>query len=264
MGWNPFDRRSDDQKTIDDALVGLQQPEWVNGGQSAPARFVRQALSTWRSTGPAEPPTDVVTAHRVNRVRQAINRDRGDSPTGAADVKELMALRNSVCGSAVHAVVVLASSVDALDAWRAREVEHRIVRIDLTSEVQSVARSASHLHAAFLKLGAAPGGHLADDAEVQEIYTARRASLFDRQRALCSRITAMRHYLDGLTEIQRELEKMRWIERHGSPDLSELIAREGDELASYSLEAARDMFDAATDRIGHQLSEAAEQLSRNQ
>ncbi|KIQ18952.1 hypothetical protein RU01_06700 [Rhodococcus sp. MEB064] len=263
MGWNPFDRRSADQRTLDDALVGLDKPKWLGNSYPSPPKLVSDALLAWRSTSPPASATDDPAVKRLNRVRHTINRDRGAAPTHAADVKELIALKSTERGTAVYAVVVLASSVQELDAWTAGEVEHRIVRIDLTAEVQSVAASASKLDAAFSRLGPAPHGHLAHDKEVQAIYEARRAALLDRQQALCSRLVAMRRYLEGLMEIQRELEKIRWIERHGSPDISELVAREGDELAFHSLTAARDMFAANTDRIGHQLLEAAEKLSRD-
>ncbi|MDZ7914722.1 MAG: hypothetical protein U5N21_14295 [Rhodococcus sp. (in: high G+C Gram-positive bacteria)] len=75
-------------------------------------------------------------------------------------------------------------------------------------------------------------------------------------------MTALRSYLDGLMDIEKQLEKMRWIEHHGNPDFTELEERERDELASLNLSAARDLFDEATDRIGVQLRQAEEKLGR--
>lgn len=60
----------------------------------------------------------------------------------------------------------------------------------------------------------------------------------------------------------RELQEVGWIENHGTPDAAEFEMREGDELGSLQLSAAREMFDHAADRIGRQLRDAAEQLNR--
>lgn len=113
-----------------------------------------------------------------------------------------------------------------------------------------------------MRLGPKPTNYLADDAEVQKIYQERIDALADRQRTLIARLTALRSYLDGLVEIDRELQKVRWIENHGTPDDNEYETREGDELGSLHLNAARDMFDETTDRIGAHLRDAVEQLDR--
>ncbi|MGV8875199.1 MAG: hypothetical protein ACOH2Q_21895 [Rhodococcus sp. (in: high G+C Gram-positive bacteria)] len=253
MGWNPFDRRSKDQRVIDDALLGLGRPTW----RGAHSHFVRDALTAWRLAATAalhDPPT----ASRLDRVRKVV--DREPSSREQADIAELENLRKTVSGSVVYAVAALAAAIEGLTAWTADDVAHRIVRIDLSAEVASVARSAGLLEAALDRLGDSPSGHLAKDAEVQAIYARRTEALADRQRTLILRLTALRSYLDGLMDIEKELEKMRWIEHHGSPDFAELEERESDELASLNLSAARDLFDEATDRIGVQLREAAEKL----
>ncbi|WP_042938926.1 hypothetical protein [Rhodococcus sp. AW25M09] len=253
MGWNPFDRRSKDQRAIDDAMAGLGKPVW----RGAHGHFVRDALTAWRlaaTTTLHDPPT----ATRLDRVRKVV--DREPSSRGQADVAELENLRKTVTGSVVYAVAALATVIEGLTAWTADDVAHRIVRIDLSAEVASVARSAGLLEAALHRLGDSPSGHLAKDAEVQAIYARRTEALADRQRTLILQLTALRSYLDGLLDIEKELEKMRWIEHHGSPDFAELEERESDELASLNLSAARDLFDEATDRIGVQLREAAEKL----
>lgn len=253
MGWNPFDRRSKDQRAIDDALVDLGKPAW----RGAHGHFVREALTSWRlaATSTAHDPP---TATRLDRVRKVV--DREPASRGQADIAELESLRKTVTGSVVYVVAALATAIEGLAAWTADDVAHRIVRIDLSAEVASVARSAGLLQAAFDRLGGPPSGHLANDAEVQAMYARRTEALADRQRTLILRLTALRSYLDGLMDIEKELEKMRWIEHHGSPDFAELEERESDELASLNLSAARDLFDEATDRIGVQLREAAQKL----
>lgn len=261
MKWNPFDRRSQDQRAIDDALVELGKPPWQDprvAGQSM--HFVREALGAWRTA--ATPASVDPGVTRREKVRKIVDRDRGAENRVSVEVAEITALRASTRGKVVYAVVVLASEVSGLEAWTAIDVAHRIVRIDLSSEVASVARSAGQLEAAFKRLGAPPTGHLADDPEVQKIYRERTDALADRQRTLIARLTALRSYLDGLMDIEKELQKVRWIENHGTPEVAEFEAREGDELGSLHLSAARDMFDEATNRIGVQLRDAAEQLGK--
>lgn len=263
MRWNPLDRRSPDQRAIDDALVGLGTPAWQDAriaGQST--HFVREALAAWRTSTTTTSAVNDTNSTRLEKVRKIVDRDRGVENRASVDVAELTALRRSTRGKVVYAVAALATEVIGLEAWTAIDVAHRIVRIDLSSEVTSVARSAGLLEAAFDRLGAPPTGHLADDPEVQTMYRARTDALADRQRTLIARLTALRSYLDGLIDIEKELQKVRWIENHGTPDFDEFETREGDELGSLHLSAARDMFDEATDRIGVQLRDAAEQLGR--
>lgn len=262
MRWNPLDRRSQDQRAIDDALVGLGKSPWADprvAGRSL--QFVRDALGAWRAA--ANPALIDPTATQREKVRRIVDRDRKAENGVSADIAEISALRTSIRGKVVYAVVFLAAEVSGLEAWTAIEVAHRIVRIDLSTEVASVASSAGQLETAFTRLGASPTGHLADDPEVQRIYRERTDALADRQRTLIGRLTALRSYLDGLTDIERELQKVRWVENHGTPEAAEFEAREGDELGSLHLSAARDMFDGATDRIGAQLRDAAEQLGRS-
>ncbi len=262
MGWNPFDRRAKDQRAIDDALVSFDKPAWQDATSSGGSTFfVREALQAWRSAASTADPTDL-NYTRLEKVRKAVDRDRRSDVRASAEVAELRALRCTTPGKVVYAVAVLAAEVTRLDAWTAVDVAHRIVRIDLTSEVASVARSAGLLQAALDRLGKPPTGHLAQDEEVQTIYRERTVALADRQRTLIARLTALRSYLDGLIDIDRELQKVRWIENHGTPDVSEFELREGDELGSLNLSAAREMFDENTDRIGVQLRDAAERLGR--
>lgn len=251
MRWNPFDRRSADIRAIDDTLVGLD----AKAAAKQPD-LVREALKAWRGSAVADP-----SSPRREKVRKIVDRGRGVDHLGAEHA-ELLSLRSATRGRVVHAVVVLAAEISSLSAWTSLDTAHRIVRIDLVSEVTSVALSAGKLEAAFVRLGPKPTNHLADDAEVQKIYHERIDALADRQRTLIARLTALRSYLDGLVEIDRELQKVRWIENHGTPDNGEYETREGDELGSLHLNAARDMFDETTDRIGAQLRDAVEQLDR--
>lgn len=258
MKWNPFDRRSQDLRAIDEALLGLGKPPWSDSRSADQTmQFVREALGAWRIE--ATPLTVDPNHARRDKVRKIVDRERANENRVSVEVAEMNALRASTRGRVVYSVVVLAAEVSGLEAWTAIDVAHRIVRIDLSSEVVSVARSAGQLEAAFKRLGPPPTGHLADDAEVQKIYRERTDALADRQRTLIARLTALRSYLDGLIDIEKELQKVRWIENHGTPDEAEFEAREGDELGSLHLSAARDMFDEATDRIGVQLRDAAEQ-----
>ncbi|MGB7363191.1 MAG: hypothetical protein WA931_09155 [Rhodococcus sp. (in: high G+C Gram-positive bacteria)] len=259
MVWNPLDRRSKDQRAIDDSIVGLARPSWSESSSES-TRFVRLALESWRAVVNDADARTAAEHRRLDRVRKAVQRTGASHKLDVVEAARVKALRGTIRGRIVLAVVVLAAAVEDLDAWTADEVAHRLVRIDLADEVSAVARSAYLLESAIARLGAAPTGHLADDDEVMRIYRSRTEALADRQRVLIGRLSSLRSYYDGLASMQRELERIRWIRFHSEPDFTESAVREQDELGSMTLSAAREMFDEATDRFGDQMRDAAERL----
>lgn len=244
MVWNPFDRRSNDQRMLDDALVGLTKPDWIGNPSAPTGRFAAEALSTWRSGG-SKP--DAPSAS--NWARNRVGRRNVEPLLIKSDVDAVQALRRTECGSAAYAAAVLASAVHSLDVWSAHAVAHHLVRIDLSAEVRSIAGSAGLLQASFDRLGNRPSGHLGDDAQVQAIYSERAAMLAERRRGLCDRVTAFRAYFDGLLAVQREWEKMRWIERHGASDAADFEAHASDEMGAARLAAVSEVVVAAAERL---------------
>lgn len=256
---NPFDRRSKDDRVIDDAVVGLPSLPWSDAERAGRNRFARAMLEAWRPVVDTEDARDASEVRRLDRVRQSIDRRGGVRGLDPAESARIKAIRASVRGRIAVSAVVVGTAIESLDAWTAEEVAHRVVRIDLAGEVAAICRSAFLLESACTKLER-PTGHLADDEEVMRIYRSRTEALTERQQVLLTRLSALRSYLDGLSSMQRELERMRWIRRHGEPDEAELHARESDELGSMTVSAARDMFDEAADRIGVQMRDAAARL----
>ncbi|MGU3435106.1 hypothetical protein ACNHUS_19065 [Actinomycetes bacterium M1A6_2h] len=256
---NLFDRRSKGQRAIDDAVVGLAHPSWSESTTSEAAQYVRIALDAWRQVVGDADGQRLSEAKRLDRVRSVVDRRGGARKLDPAESARIKAIRASASGRIAVAAVVVAKAIEALDAWTAEEVSHRVVRIDLPNEIAAIARSAYLLEKAVEHLDA-PVGHLAKDDDVMRIFRERQAALSDRQQVLIGRLSALRTYYDGLASMQRELERMRWIQKHSVPNVEELRAREGDELGSMTLTAAREMFDEATDRLSVQMNEAAERL----
>ncbi|GGF98967.1 hypothetical protein GCM10007304_11100 [Rhodococcoides trifolii] len=256
---NPFDRRSKDQRAIDDAVVGLAQPSWSESTTSEATQYVRLALDAWRQIVGNADAQRLSEAKRLDRVRSVVDRRPGSRKLDPAESARIKAIRASASGRIAVAAVVIATAIEELDVWTAHEVSHRVVRIDLSEEIAAIARSAYLLEKAVERLDA-PVGHLAKDDDVMRIYRERQAALADRQQVLIGRLSALRNYYDGLAAMQRELERMRWIQKHSEPDAEEMLAREGDELGSMTLTAARDMFDEATGRLSVQMQEAVERL----
>jgi hypothetical protein len=256
---NPFDRRSKDQRAIDDAVVGLAQPSWSESTTSEATQYVRLTLDAWRSVVGEADANRLAEAKRLERVRHVVARRGATAKLDAAESARIKAIRASSRGRVAVAAVVVAAAIEGLDAWTAREVAHRVVRIDLPEEIAAIARSAYLLEKAYERLDE-PTGHLAQDEAVIRLYRERQTALADRQKMLIGRLSALRSYYDGLASMQRELERMRWIQKHSEPDLEELQALEGDELGSMTMTAAREMFDEATDRLSSQMQQAVEKL----
>lgn len=239
--WNPFDRRSDNRRALDAMVSGLPRPAWVDDNSHRSSRFVHDALVGWSGSHPKSRPTGGM---------DGLRRYLGRQPrVTAGDIAELEQLRRSECGFALHAVVVLASLLDSFDVWSASETAHRVVPLDLAHEVRSVGLSAGQLQRAIDELGDRPGANLADNARVQELYVARSEALADRMRALISRVSAFRAYFGGVAHIQRDLEALRWIARHGEPHRSEFDAQAVDELRAADLAAARESMRTAAEQM---------------
>jgi hypothetical protein len=133
-------------------------------------------------------------------------------------------------------------------------------RVDLRRHISEIAESARALARAREKLGARPGGALADDETVTEIYERRVRELDAHLSVLTLRVHGLLVYRDHVRGFEPLIEKRKWLEAHGTPRLDEGSTL--DELGSAEMRSATEEIDTRTREAMSFLLEDAERLSK--
>ncbi|MDH6284952.1 hypothetical protein [Prescottella agglutinans] len=196
---------------------------------------------------------------RVEAAEQAAKRRRAPRLSGG-EMHSLAEMLSTTEGKLAYAAAVLAAETEDSPVWADPVFDDFHARVDLRRHISEIAESARALARAREKLGARPGGALADDETVTEIYERRVRELDAHLSVLTLRVHGLLVYRDHVRGFEPLIEKRKWLEAHGTPRLDEGSTL--DELGSAEMRSATEEIDTRTREAMSFLLEDAERLSK--
>ena len=207
--------------------------------------------------------TAVGYRRRVEAAEQAareVVRRRQAPQLSSADMSELVAMLATTEGRLAYAAAVLAGETESSPVWRDPVFDDFHARVDLYRQVAEIAGNARGIDRDRKKLGPLPGGALAGDEAVTELYARRAHELDERTRALTQRVYGLLIYRDHVRGFEPLIEKRKWLEQHRDDHLG--VTPGLDDPGSAELRRATDEIDSRTREAMAFLLEDAERLSR--
>ncbi|SDC57089.1 hypothetical protein [Rhodococcus tukisamuensis] len=186
---------------------------------------------------------------------------RRDAPQlSDAEMDSLAKILSTTEGKLAYAAAVLAAETESSPVWGDPVFDDFHARVDLHRHVGEIADSARALDRARKKLGSRPGGALAKDEAVTELYERRVREFDERLAGLTQRVHGLLVYRDHVHGFEPLIEKRKWLEKHRYDQVDS--GSVFDELGSAELRSATDEIDSRTREAMNFLLEDAERLSK--
>lgn len=296
MGFLWFGSGSSERSNeVANIVKSVDAPYWAPWSKQERPRksvgicFAYIALDTWRqvplrvagTTGPSAMPDDIprrAWTAKAKKQQQAalLRRDENQrlidehvrlsraAKLDKPDCKLLRKMRMSDEGDLAYSAAAIATNIFHRPAWRHSLLDERAARVDLEDEVLSIVHSARTTADARKRLGPPPAGHLAEDEQIASMYSSKSELLRKRVESLRTRVEAFQRYHDGLTEIDKQLEKLAWIERSGAADdFDDFVAQAGDDLSKTDLERTAETVTTVVSAIVDSMVVDAKRMSLN-
>ncbi|WP_156045479.1 hypothetical protein [Microbispora sp. NRRL B-24597] len=285
---------SERSNEVADIVKRLDVPYWAPGsnqerpGESVGICIAYLALDTWRQVPPrvdgtTSPPTlreDVPrrawTAKAKKQQQAATNRLAANQrqideyvrlsqalKLDKQDSELLKEMRKCDEGDLAYLAAAIATNIYHRPAWRHSVLDERVARVNLEDEVVSIVQSARTTADARRRLGPPPSGHLSEDDQIAAMYASKSELMRRRVESLRTRVEAFQRYHDGLAQIDRQLEKLAWIEGSGAADdLDHFVAQAGDDLSKSDLERTAETVTTVVSAIVDSMVVDATRMSR--
>lgn len=196
---------------------------------------------------------------RVEAAEQAAQRRQAPELSNT-DMAGLVGMLATTEGKLAYAAAVLAGETESSPVWRDPVFDDFHARVDLYGQVAEIAGNAREIDRARKKLGPRPGGALAGDEAVTELYERHVHQLDERLSVLTQRVHGLMIYRDHVRGFEPLIEKRRWLEMHRGDHLD--VGSGLDELGAAELRSATDDIDSRTREAMRFLLDDAERLSR--
>lgn len=197
---------------------------------------------------------------KVDAASRAASRKSAPQFSGD-EMRQLAGILATTEGKLAYAAGVLAAETESSPVWGDTVFDSFHARVDLRRHVGEIAHSARALDRDRQTLGPRPGGALAGDATVIDVYDRRLHDLDDRLSALTQRVHGLLVYRDHVHGFEPLIEKCTWLEKHGYDQL-DAAGSVLDELGSAELRSATDEIDSRTREAIRFLLDDAERLSK--
>ncbi|WP_368679883.1 hypothetical protein R1X32_00520 (plasmid) [Rhodococcus opacus] len=233
----------------------------------AAAFLVPAVWVCWLVVVPGSSILSKATAHtshdyhrRVADAEHAAQRRNAPQLSGS-EMRDLGRMLTTTEGKLAYAAAVLAAETATSPVWEDPVFDDFHARVDLRRHVGEIAESARALAVAREELGTRPGGTLAADETITELYERRTRELDGRLSVLTQRVHGLLIYRDHVRGFEPLIEKRRWLEAHYASQSGD-PAPTSDELGSAELRDATEEIDSRTREAMRFLLHDAERLSR--
>lgn len=196
---------------------------------------------------------------RLEAAERAAQRKNAPRLSGD-EVHSLTEMLSTTEGKLAYAAAVLAGETETSPVWDDPVFDDFHARVDLRRHVGEIAESARALARARGKLGARPGGALADDEAVTDLYERRINALDGRLSTLTQRVHGLLIYRDHVRGFEPLIEKRKWLEAHREDQFDDGTTT--DELGSAEVRSATEEVDSLTREAMNFLLEDAERLGK--